>query len=153
MIKYLLLIITVLPFFGVATAQEFELNTRERHNEVAQKVTALHDKAHAFFTSEDSIKVAIDLLHKAYAISDAANYTTGIIKSTEELGRGYLSLSDNAQATRYFYISLKKAESVQDSLSVSQAYIGLGLVMYGMQKWSEAISYFTHSIKFNYKSE
>ena len=153
MIKHLLVILLFLGFYTISFSQEFESKGKKKLDKVVKEVEALHKKAHGFFSSEDSIRVAIRLLDEAYAISDAANYTEGIIKSTEELGRGYLALSENAKATRYFYMSLKMAESVNDSSSVSQAYIGLGLVMYGMHKWSDAISYFTQSSVYNHGVE
>jgi adenylate cyclase len=94
---------------------------------------------------------AIALTKQAYDISVETSYEEGIILTSYQLARGYLAISQNSNATKYFYISLKEAEKHNDSTSMSQAYMGLGLVMYNMSNWSKAIKHFNLSLNYQKK--
>jgi class 3 adenylate cyclase len=111
-------------------------------------VEDLVSTARTYLYNEDSLDQAVELLKKAYKLSDESGYVEGKILSGYQLARGYLVMSQNAEASKYFYITLKEAEKRNDSLYMSRAYMGLGLVMYGMTKWSDAINHFNLSIKF-----
>lgn len=96
--------------------------------------------------NEDSIAYSKKLLEKANATSEEIFYSKGVIESAYELGRVSLVLSDNPGAIQYFYLCLKESRKTVDSISESKALKGLGLVMYNLNKWPEAIENFENSI-------
>ncbi len=124
---------------------------RHQQLEKEQQVDKLNDQAKDYFRLEDSLKPAIAILKESYFIADQANYIPGIIKSSNLLGRGYLNNAEYSKATMKFYTSMRFAESIGDSGSVSDAYWGLGLVMYNMNNWSNAINNFQKSKEYNVK--
>ncbi len=98
-------------------------------------------------SDEHTIKESLDELELAYDISRDLQYDLGIIKCCNGLGNYYLSISDNANSTLYFYLMLREAESFGDAEYVSEAYIGIGLVMFNMSKWKDAINNFDQAFK------
>ncbi|MEZ4843381.1 MAG: adenylate/guanylate cyclase domain-containing protein [Bacteroidia bacterium] len=128
-----------------------------KSEKVSPKVKSQIDEkiktAKQLFDNENSLQETIKLLKKANELSTQHIYNQGIIISTYELGKVYLSLSDNANATKYFYASMRESHNLKDSTSESNAYLGLGLVMYNLNKWEEAISNFELSLNFNPKQK
>ncbi|MFT5481240.1 MAG: adenylate cyclase, partial [Bacteroidia bacterium] len=101
-----------------------------------------------YLATEDSVKYAEHFLKQAYDLALNANYSAGIINSAYKLGVSYLTTSDHANATRYYYVSMKQAESMKDSASLAMAYMGLGLVMYNMNAWPSSIENFESAFDF-----
>ena len=95
---------------------------------------------------EDSLPKSIELYQKALTQSESINYIKGIAKSSNRLGFSYTGQSKLAEATGLFYKGLKNAELIKDTSTSSSSYFGLGLVMYNMNNWEEAIAYFTKSL-------
>ena len=91
---------------------------------------------------EETLHSAKADLELAYKLARKAHYEDGILQCCRELGRYYLSLSDNANSTLYFYLLLKESETKNDQFLVAEAYLGLGLVMYNMSKWKDALNDF-----------
>lgn len=110
-----------------------------------KQIDDMIQSAEQLFQNEDSFSKAIDILKEAYFQADQLNYTNGIIKSANLLGDGYLAQSDYSNATSKFYISMRHAETIHDSSSISKSYRGLGLVKYNMKQWAGAISDFNKS--------
>lgn len=110
-----------------------------------KKIESLLHHARSLLTSDDSIKHALDVLNLALDKSYKANYIKGIAKSSGQLGTFHVALSNLSEATGNFHISIKNAELIKDTLLISNSLFGLGLVMYDMNQWQEAISYFTRS--------
>lgn len=140
-----------LLLFAVAEmlhATDGKIGYRSQHSLVI-KVKQLQEKATKLLQKEDGIKEAISLLHKGLSASIEGNYAEGIISCSYELGRGYLAISDNANATRFFYTAINQAEVVSDSVNIYRSYTGLGLVKYGMNKWAEANDNFEKAITFD----
>jgi len=144
-------------FFLVLTCSkpasaDLKLNSKkEKQREQAKlemRIDAMVKDADHKFQFDDSIENAIEILKEAYFLSDKSNYTVGIISSANLLGNGYLYHSDFPNATSKFYISLRHAETLNDSSSMSKSYRGLGLVKYNMKQWAEAISDFNKSMDY-----
>ncbi|MBR9860786.1 hypothetical protein GYB22_08570 [bacterium] len=110
-------------------------------------VDSLLNSASAIMSKEETLHLAINELELAYDISKSINYREGIINSCNHLGGYYLSLSDHANATLYFYLMLRETEIEGDSTGIANAYIGLGLVMYNMNKWEDALQYLSKAEK------
>jgi class 3 adenylate cyclase len=145
----IVLIFVYLLFSHLGFGQASKANRQNRiKTSLKNQVENLQKQATQLLDQEDSINEAVLLLSEAYSISSIAGYSKGLMSSSYHLGRGFLAKSENTSATRYFYISLKEAEFINDSSGLSQAYMGLGLVMYNMNKWSDAIDNFDKSQQF-----
>ncbi len=118
---------------------------QKARNNIDEMVSA----AESFLQVEDSFDRAIKILKEAYFQSNQDNYTIGIIKSANLLADGYLYLVDYSNATSKYYIAMRHAESIGDSVSMAKAYRGLGLVKFNMKQWADAISNFNTSRDFN----
>jgi tetratricopeptide (TPR) repeat protein len=79
------------------------------------------------------------------------DYPEAQIKIPYRIGIAYLSMSDNPNATRYFYLSKKQAETLNDSINQAKALSGLALVMFNLNKWDEAIKNLKSIQKINTK--
>lgn len=112
-------------------------------------VDSLNNRAKNYFKHDDSLSYAIEALKESYFIADRNNYASGIIKSANMLARGYLYNSEYAKSANKSYMAMRHAEYNNDSSGVAEAYWGLGLVMYQMSKWSDAIRYFDKSQRYD----
>jgi len=96
-------------------------------------------------SKENSIPIAIVYLDSAFQLSLNRGYYNGMVRSSYNLGSAYTSLSNVSKATSNFYIALKNAEIVKDTPYMAKSLMGLGLVMYNLNKWEDAIDYFQKS--------
>lgn len=138
-----LLIVVFLSFqaysldFGITS----ERNKEQRYKQEL-RVDSIVKMAKRYFEYDDSISFAEEPLKDAYFLATKLNYTKGIIESANALGAVYLQKNEFANATNKHHIALRNAESINDTNGVNRAYLGLGLVMYSMNKWSTALDYF-----------
>ncbi len=130
------------PGYAYAIDQEQQSEQEVLHATINESyVDSLLKHGTEFMNREDRIHNTKDELTRAYQYSRALLYHDGIIKSCKALGNYYIALSDNENATRYFYLFMKEAEAVKDTSYIAEAYIRLALVMYNMNKWQESLNY------------
>jgi class 3 adenylate cyclase len=120
--------------------------------EIRAEADLFWEKGLEILQSEDSITTAVELLQKAYGLAEMVDYPEAQIKIPYRIGIAYLSMSDNPNATRYFYLSKKQAETLNDSINQAKALSGLALVMFNLNKWDEAIKNLNLSKKLTQKS-
>lgn len=122
-------------------------HTRPSHIEglTREYVDTLYEHARRCMRYEDSFHYALEDLLLAYQYAQDLGYKQGVINGCKELGNFYLGISDNANATMYFYLLLHEAEEVGDTLLIADGHIRLGLVMYNMNKWSEALTHIVNA--------
>jgi hypothetical protein len=102
--------------------------------EIRAEADLFWEKGLEILQSEDSITTAVELLQKAYGLAEMVDYPEAQIKIPYRIGIAYLSMSDNPNATRYFYLSKKQAETLNDSINQAKALSGLALVMFNLNK-------------------
>ncbi len=109
----------------------------------------LISRGDAFLEHEDSTQSALVYLKEAYFLSERADYISGITRSANLLGSCYVQVAEFAKATSKFYTAMRYAQSVNDSINVSKAYRGLGIVNYSMANWNNALSHFKKAKKYS----
>ena len=138
----------ILLLISGMTYADFDILESDDQSEITREIDELNRLGAHYVQMEDSLFYALSLHQEAYEKSEKARYIKGVIRSSNALGMGYLSVANNAQATNYFYISMRNSESVNDTQGVASAYLGLGLVMYNLDNASEALVYFNKSKKY-----
>lgn len=123
------------------------VNAYAKSTDDYEEIDALISTAKSVLEKEDSISFSLELFKLANQDALKVNYPKGILKSSYELGRISLLMSDNPSAISYFYQCLEASRSISDSISESKAYLGLGLVMYNLNKWSDALKFFESSMR------
>ena len=111
-----------------------------------REIDSLMKTANPYIGFEDSLQYAIDIYTLSLNKSNDLQYINGIVTSCNNLGYAYTNQSKLAKASGYFYSALKNAELIQDTTQISSSLFGLGLVMYNMNNWDDAILYFTKAL-------
>jgi class 3 adenylate cyclase len=124
----------------------FDVNTYARSSNDYDKIDVLISNAKRALEKTDSISYSLELLKRANQDALKVNYPKGIMRSSYELGLIALLMSDYPSAIGSFYECLEASRSSADSISESKAYLGLGLVMYNLNKWSDAVKFFESSM-------
>lgn len=124
--------------------------TQGEHKSHSDKITpelvdSLLAHGHVLMNKDQTLHYALNDFQQAYKYASEIHYTHGVMMSCLRLGNYYLSISDNANATMYFYLYRKQAEADKDTASIIDAFARLGLVMYNMDKWSDACNYFNQA--------
>ena len=123
-------------------------NTKQlkRQNDITiNRVDSLINLSEHLISKENSISLALVYLDSAFQLSLNCGYNNGMVRSAYNLGNSYTVLSNVSKATSNFYVALKNAEIVKDTPNMAKSLMGLGLVMYNMNKWEDAIDYFQKS--------
>jgi adenylate cyclase len=143
---------TILTILLIVTSS-FKAIAEEVSTKDKEFVKDLIANAKAVRASDDSTAQVIRMLYRAYSYADSVNYARGVILASYHLGTTYLTKSDNAQATLYYYTSMKRAEKELDSSSMHKAYMGLGLVNYNLNKWDDAVEQFNRARELDVKEK
>jgi class 3 adenylate cyclase/tetratricopeptide (TPR) repeat protein len=115
----------------------------------SKKINELIVKASLLSSEEDSILQALDLFKEAHSEAKKIGNNELILETAYQLGSIYTSFSKPELATGMYYTSLKYAEVLKDSQKIAQSKLGLGIVMYTMNRNTEAVKYFKESLDLN----
>lgn len=145
--RIIFLLFIVLYFIRCSTNENSKVLRTNSAMEISE-IDSLIKRAKPYFSYEDSLQKAIDIYEEALEKSHKIQYTKGVLISSNNLGYAYTGQSNLAKATGHFYIGLKNAEILEDSVEMSSSLFGLGLVMYNMNNWDDAIHYFSKVLTF-----
>ncbi len=137
---FILLIAFILILLGCKSNQDTA--KVKLHNSYYQKTDSLIKKGNFYLSNEDSFANSLAIFKEAQNLAKKYNYISGIVTSSYKIGYIYSAQSNVTFASENLYLSLKNAELLKDSSSMAQALAGLGLVMFNMNKWNSALSYF-----------
>lgn len=115
------------------------------------KIIKLIEKATLLSGQEDSILLALDLFKEAHLKANNLGSNLLIQETADQLGSIYTSISKQGLATGMYYTALKYAEVLKDSQKMAKSKLGLGIIMYTMNRNNEAVKYFNESLELNNK--
>jgi tetratricopeptide (TPR) repeat protein len=87
------------------------------------------------------------LAQQSAEIARKINYTKGIGKADNMIGRYYLSKSDYNKALEYFTSAINFSMQVDDTLNIAIAYGNMGAANRGLGHYDKAISFYNKSLE------
>ena len=134
--------------FGLEEELHKQIEQNQQLELSIAQIDSLINQAKKSIQEEEFLSHAVEDLEVAFHYSQKLHYQNGIVEGCRVLGNYYLALSDNVNATKYFYRLMKEAEETQDTTLISDSHIRLGLVMYNMNKWQVALDNLRAAEKF-----
>ena len=112
-----------------------------------KEIRSMLARSSELFGYEDSLDEVIQILEIAHDKANKINDVKSVVQTAERLGGAYTAVSDLPAAAGYYYTALKHAESLRDTAQIANSKVGLGLIMFTMNKSQEAIGYFRQSLQ------
>jgi len=109
------------------------------------RVLALNELAFACLYSEPASTVRY--AGEALALAEKLKWTLGIVKAYNNLGNASLMLSDYHQALKYYQLSLKSSESLNNKTLESNILGNIGLVYMNISDYPKALEYYFKSLE------